>query len=106
MTTITVRDVMRDEIVAQGKQDRDVFLLEGAYYFEPEQVKQDHLIITNRTYVCVYKGLCQWIDLDTPEGIIQDVGWVYTLPDPKYEYIRDKIAFAFGIRPGIMVERK
>jgi uncharacterized protein (DUF427 family) len=106
MTTITVRDATRGEIVAQGEQGHNVVLLEGGFYFEPDQVRQDHLIITKRTYTCPYKGLCQWIDLDSPHGVIQDVGWVYTSPSPKYEYIRNKIAFAFGIRPGIIVERE
>jgi uncharacterized protein (DUF427 family) len=105
MAHVIVRDLIRDEIVAQGEQGQDVLQLEGSYYFDPADVNQDHLIITERTYICSYKGLCLWIDLDTPDGVIQDVGWVYTAPLPKYEYIRDKIAFAHGIRPGIMVER-
>ena len=105
MATITVRDVTRGEIVAQGEQDQDVILLEGCFYFDPDQVKQDHLIVTARTYTCPYKGICQWIDLECSDGVIPNVGWVYTLPSPKYDYIRDKIAFAFGMRPGIVVER-
>ena len=105
MTTITVRDVTRDEIVAQGELDQTVILLEGSYYFAPDDVKLDHLIVTSRTYTCPYKGVCQWIDLDSEDGIIKDVGWVYTRPSPKYEYIHGKIAFAFGMRPGVMVER-
>ncbi len=105
MTTITVRDVTRNEIVAQGKQDQNVILLEGSFYFAPDEVKRDHLIITQRTYTCAYKGICQWIDLDSCDGVIPNVGWVYTRPSAKYEYIRDKIAFAFGMRPGIVVER-
>jgi uncharacterized protein (DUF427 family) len=105
MTTITVRDVTRNEVVARGELDETVLLLEGSFYFAPDDVKQEHLIITPRTYKCPYKGICQWIDLDSEDGIIQDVGWVCTRPSPKYEYIRDKIAFAFGMRPGVMVER-
>jgi uncharacterized protein (DUF427 family) len=105
MTTITVRDVTRNEIVAQGEQDQSVIVLEGSFYFAADDVKQDHLIITQRTYTCPYKGLCQWINLDSADGVIPNVGWVYTQPSPKFEYIRDKIAFAFGMRPGVMVER-
>ena len=67
MTTITVRDVTRDEIVAQGEQDQNVILLEGSFYFAPDDVKQDHLIITQRTYTCPYK-----IPLpNSPEGICE-----------------------------------
>jgi uncharacterized protein (DUF427 family) len=106
MTTITVKDITRGEVLAQGEQDEDVILLEGAYYFLPEQVKQDNLVITNRTYKCAYKGLCYWLDLQGPNGVIRDVGWVYYKPEPKYDYIRDKFGFAFGMRPGVVVEKK
>jgi uncharacterized protein (DUF427 family) len=102
MTTITVSDITRDEIIAQSD---DPLLLEGGYYFEPDQVVLDHLIVTQRTYTCPYKGICQWIDLEGPAGIIRDVGWTYTRPRSGYEYIQDKIAFAYGLRPGIAVTK-
>ncbi len=105
MTTITVKDITRQEVVAQGEQDDDVILLEGAFYFAPEQVKRDHLIISERTYTCPYKGKCYWVDLQGPNNVIRDVGWVYYAPTPDYEYIRDKFGFAFGMRPGIVVEK-
>ena len=59
MTTITVRDVTRNEIVAQGKQDQNVILLEGSFYFAPDEVKRDHLIITQQIYTCAYMGTCK-----------------------------------------------
>lgn len=62
--------------------------------------------MTDRTYTCPYKGTCHWIDLVSQHGTIRDVGWVYTEPNEKYEYIRDKIGFAFGMRPGVVVEKK
>lgn len=102
MTTITVRDITRDEIIAQSD---DALPLEGGYYFEPDQVLQDHLIVTQRTYTCPYKGTCQWIDLESPAGIIPDVGWIYTRSLPGYEYIQGKFAFAYGLRPGIAVTK-
>jgi uncharacterized protein (DUF427 family) len=72
MTTITVKDITRGEVLAQGEQDEDAILLEGAYYFLPEQVKRDNLIISNRTYTCAYKGLCYWLDLQGPNGVIRN----------------------------------
>jgi uncharacterized protein (DUF427 family) len=102
MATITVKDITRDEIIAQRD---DALQLEGGYYFGPDQVVQDHLIVTQRTYTCPYKGTCQWIDLESPTGIIHDVGWIYTRPLPGYEYIQDKLAFAYGLRPGIAVTK-
>jgi uncharacterized protein (DUF427 family) len=103
MATITVRDLTRDTIIAQGDAPRDVLLLEGSYYFDPAQVQSEHLIVTRRPYVCPYKGRCLYIDLQGPDGVMRDVGWVYTEPAPAYEHIRDKIAFAFGMRPGVEV---
>jgi uncharacterized protein (DUF427 family) len=105
MTTITVKDVIHNEVLAQGTVDDGIIALEDGYYFAPEQVKRDNLIISPRTYTCPYKGVCYWIDLQGPAGIIRDVGWTYFKPDPNYEYIRDKLGFAFGMRPGVIVEK-
>lgn len=105
MTIITVSDVTRRQVLAQGVQDEDVILLEGAYYFATDQVDMTDLIVTGRIYICPYKGKCHWIDLDSPHGLMRDVAWVYTEPNDRYDYIRDKIGFAFGMRPGVVVER-
>lgn len=105
MTTIIVKDITRDTIVAQSQSDETV-ALEGAYYFASADVDQTHLVISERPYTCAYKGVCNWIDLEGPDGVIRDVGWVYRQPRPDYEYIRDKLGFAFGMRPGIVVEKR
>lgn len=105
MATIIVKDLTRDAVLAQGELGRDVILHESSYYFAPDHVNQDHLVTTHRTYVCPYKGTCYWIDLDGPNGLYRDVAWVYPDPNPGYEHIQDKIGFAPGIRPGIVVEK-
>ena len=104
MPRIIVRDLTRDRVLAQASEgEGDVVLLEGCYYFEPQQVAMDHLVITERTYTCPYKGVCHWIDLQTPEGSVPNVAWVYGDPRPGYDAIRGKIGFAFGMRPGVAV---
>jgi uncharacterized protein (DUF427 family) len=105
MTTITVTDVTRNEVLAQGELGEEVVLLEGCYYFEPDRVVLENLVTTERTYTCPYKGKCHWIDLEGPTGTYRDVAWVYSDPRPDYEYIRYRIGFAYGIRPGVMVEK-
>ncbi len=106
MTTVTVRDMTRDEVVAEGEVDHDVIPLEGCFYFGPDQVNQANLVVTQRIYTCPYKGICYWIDLVDASGrVFRDVAWVYTQPRPGYEYIKDKIGFAFGMRPGVSVAR-
>jgi uncharacterized protein (DUF427 family) len=105
MTTIIVKDITRNEVVAQGELKVDVIEHEGSFYFTPDQVNADHLIITERIYKCPYKGVSHWVDLQTEDGVVPDVGWVYTNPRPGYEHFQDKFGFAFGMRPGICVEK-
>ncbi|NDJ75350.1 MAG: DUF427 domain-containing protein, partial [Chloroflexi bacterium] len=95
----------RNAILAEGEVDHTVLALEGAYYFDASQVDMANLVVSERTYTCPYKGLCHWIDLMSDTGVIRDVGWVYTKPDHAYEYIRDKVGFQFGMRPGVIVEK-
>ncbi|MCD4685418.1 MAG: DUF427 domain-containing protein [Anaerolineae bacterium] len=77
MTTIIVKDITRNEVVAQGELKTDVIEQEGSFYFAPDQVKTEHLIVSERTYTCPYKGMCRWVDLQTADGVIRDVGWIY-----------------------------
>ncbi len=79
--------------IAYGMEDQTVFEFEGNWYFDSEAVNMDHLIVTQRTYTCPYKGLCYWIDLETDDGPVSNIGWVYRLPLTGYEFIKDKIAF-------------
>ncbi len=106
MTTITVTDRSRGEIIAQAELDKGVFGFEGNYYFDPDLVLMDHLVVTNRVYICPYKGRALWIDLQTNGGtIIKDVAWVYPDPKPGYTQIRGKIGFYDGTRAGTITKR-
>jgi uncharacterized protein (DUF427 family) len=106
MTTwITISDGTRGEIIAQAGLDHGVFTFEGNYYFDPERVTMDHLVVTERVYICPYKGRALWIDLQTEHGVIKDVAWVYHAPKPGYTQIAGKIGFYDGTRPGTVAER-
>ncbi len=105
MATIVVTDVMHNVVLAQRELGDGVFEQEGAYYFDPELVDMTHLVMTPRIYKCPYKGVCHWLDLETDSGTIKDVGWIYTEPREGYEHLRDRVGFAFGMRPGVMVQR-
>lgn len=105
MATIVVTDVMHNHVLAQQTLGDGVFEHEGAYYFDRELVDMARLTVTPRIYKCPYKGICHWLDLDTESGPVKDVGWIYTDPREGYEFLQDKIGFAFGMRPGVMVQR-
>ncbi len=54
----------------------------------------ENLVITERTYTCPYKGVCNWIDFKTADGrVVQNIGWVYRRMKPGYEFIQDQIGF-------------
>lgn len=89
-----IRDRNTNTLIAAASEDEDaVRLLEGCWYFRPELVDMSHLVITDRTYTCPYKGVCYWIDLESPTTQVRNIAFVYSQPKPGYEYIKDRIAF-------------
>ena len=99
-TQITIKNKQTEEIIAEGQTPTDVFKFEGNWYFDAAQVNMANLTVTERTYTCSYKGTCFWVDLTTPKGAVQNVGWVYREPKNGYENIQDRVAFYNGSRQG------
>ena len=81
------------DVIASGNEGDTVRPFEGNWYFAPENVDMAHLRVTERTYTCPYKGVCYWIDLETPTGTAQNIGWVYREPKAGYEFIKDQVGF-------------
>jgi len=82
-----------EEVIASGVRGENVLDFEGNWYFAPDAVNMEHLKVTERIYTCPYKGVCFWIDLETPNGVMTNVAWVYRKPKPGYEFIKDQIGF-------------
>lgn len=101
---VTIRNRFSGEIIASGERLKDVRLFEGAWYFKPENVDMTHLLVTERTYTCPYKGICYWIDLKTPKHQAEDVGFVYFDVNPEYEFVKDQIGFYSGVKEATIEE--
>jgi uncharacterized protein (DUF427 family) len=95
---ITIKDRKNDAVLASGKVGEAVRLFEGTWYFAPEVVDMTHLVVTERTYICPYKGTCYWIDLNSPEHQAQNVAFTYFQVKPGYEFVQGKIGFYAGRR--------
>ena len=95
---ITIRDVAENSILATAVAPAEVTFFEGAWYFDAGDVEMDRLTITERVYICPYKGRCYWIDLETADGRARDVGFTYFEVNDGYEFIQHKIAFYAGRR--------
>ncbi|MCI0575769.1 MAG: DUF427 domain-containing protein [Chloroflexi bacterium] len=93
---VTIRDVVSGESLASAEKQVGVRLFEGAWYFDPAAVNLEHLVVTDRTYICPYKGTCYWIDLEAPGHQAQNVAFTYFQVHEGYEFIKDKIAFYAG----------
>lgn len=89
----TIKERASGTILASGILNETVQTVEDGWYFEPEAVNLEHLHITERIYTCPYKGICHWIDLDTPQTRAQNIAWVYQNPKPGYEAIKGYIGF-------------
>ncbi len=95
----------RKSLIAEGTVGKTVRIFENHWYFDPSVVDMEHLIITERTYHCPYKGVCLWIDLISPDKTARNIGWVYHDPFPTYDFIRDQIAFYASDTDGTIAEQ-
>jgi uncharacterized protein (DUF427 family) len=100
MTNVKIVDRLNAQEIAQGNLEQGVLSFEGNYYFDADKVNMDNLVVTDRIYTCPYKGQAKWIDMQTPDGVIQDVAWVYLDPKPGYTQIKGRIGFYSVPRPG------
>jgi uncharacterized protein (DUF427 family) len=103
---LTIKERTTGNVIASGAENETVRVFEGNWYFKPEAVNMENLRVTERTYTCPYKGICYWIDIETPDGQrAQNVGWVYRHPKPGYEFIKDEIGFYARPTQLTLVER-
>jgi len=106
MTKVKIVDRVRNENLAQAELEHGVFKFEGNYYFEPDKVNMKNLVVTDRIYVCPYKGNANWVDLQTDQGVIKDVAWIYQDPKSGYGQIKDHLGFYDGSRQGTVAMRE
>ena len=95
---ISIRDTKTGAILATAVTDDQVQLFEGAWYFDADAVDMTHLVVSERTYVCPYKGTCYWIDINAPNHQAKNIAFTYFKVNPGYEFIQDKIGFYAGER--------
>lgn len=103
---LIVKERVSSEVIAAGAENENVRVFEGNWYFKPDVVDMTHLRLTERTYTCPYKGICYWIDVESPDGTrAQNVAWVYNQPKPGYEFIKDQIGFYARNTYGTFVDK-
>jgi len=71
----------------------EIIHLEGNHYFIPESGQNDFMEISDRTYHCPKKGVCNWIDLKSDNGYFNDIAWVYPTTKPEFTDIAGRYGF-------------
>lgn len=82
-------------IVAHAQKPDQVLALEGNWYFHPDAINRDVLKLSERQYICPYKGTCWWVDAHLRDSFVADVAWVYPDPHPGFR----RIAGWYGFYP-------
>jgi uncharacterized protein (DUF427 family) len=66
------------------------------YYIPPEDVRREFLRPSRRRTFCEFKGEARYYDLAVGAREVRDAAWYYPEPTPRYEVIRDHLAFYPG----------
>jgi uncharacterized protein (DUF427 family) len=64
-----------------------------AYYFPPEDVRANLLVPTTSRTFCEWKGQASYRSIRVGDRVVEDAAWVYEQPVPRYEALRDHVAF-------------
>ena len=90
-----VRVELAGRVVARS--ERAIRVCETAsppgYYLPPEDVDRACMLPTARTSFCEWKGEARYWTVQVEERTAKDAAWSYPAPYPKYEAIRDYVAF-------------
>jgi uncharacterized protein (DUF427 family) len=99
MMSIMIRERESGTLLAQADVGPNLAKYEGNWYFDPQAVQADVLRVSERTYTCPYKGTCNWVDYQGPDGrTVRDVAWIYPQVKSGHELIAGRYGFYAGTR--------
>ena len=102
---ITIRETVSGTTLAEAAVGPRLAKYEGNWYFDPAAVKAEVLRVTERTYTCPVKGICNWVDYVSPDGrTVKDVAWVYPKVKAGHELIQGRYGFYAGTRGATRAE--
>jgi len=73
-------------------------LLEGNYYFPPQDVKMEYLRTSDHHTVCPWKGDASYYSVEAGGQTDQNAAWYYPAPKPEAANIKDYIAFWHSVK--------
>ena len=80
--------------IAEGADD---VVVEGNVYFARGDVRAEHLLPSDHTSICPWKGTARYHDVVVDGRVNANAAWYYPDPKPAAAQIRDRIAFWKGV---------
>lgn len=79
-------------------QTDNPILLEGNYYFPPQDVKTEYLKASDYHTVCPWKGDASYYSVEAGGDRDENAAWYYPNPKPAAANIKDYIAFWHSVK--------
>jgi uncharacterized protein (DUF427 family) len=89
-STMVSKATLEDTVLAESD---DIVALEGNAYFPPDAVRWEHLVESDHTTVCPWKGVASYFDAVIDDETHRNVGWTYRTPSAKAQSITGHVAF-------------
>ena len=80
-----------------AESDRCV-VVEGNQYFPPNSVRREHLVPSDHTTICPWKGTAHYYSVEVNGKRNENSAWFYPQPKDAAKEIKDHVAFWRGIR--------
>ena len=80
-----------------AESDRCV-VVEGNQYFPPDSVRREHLVPSDHTTICPWKGTAHYYSVEVNGKRNENSAWFYPEPKDAAKEIKDHVAFWRGVR--------
>lgn len=99
---IKLKDSAQTVLASSEKAKHKVHIIDGHWYFHPDQINMEYLKKTKRSWNCPDRGPAYWYDLESPELQSQNVAWAYEEPRADATHVMGYIGF-WGIETAVTV---
>jgi len=89
-----MKAIWNNIIIAESSKTK---LIEGNYYFPPEDVKKEYLEKSWMKSLCFWKGLASYYTIVVNSKKNSNAAWYYPNPSPLARKIKNYVAFWNGV---------
>jgi uncharacterized protein (DUF427 family) len=90
-----MKAIWNGAVIAESK---DTVVVEGNHYFPAGAVARTHLVDSDHTTLCSWKGTAHYYSIKVGGDLNKDAAWYYAEPKPAASQIKGRIAFWRGVQ--------